>query len=319
MKTLTKPLLWVALIGSIFAGSLTAVQARVNGQLGSALTNGVLAALISFAVGFAVVAVIVALSRRSRAAVSRLVSSFTTRESPWWLLLGGSAGAFFVTTQSVTVGVIGVSLFMLGVVAGQVSASLVFDVIGVGPGGKVRASASRIVGAGLAVVAVALAVWANLGTLTHVWMVGLAVIGGVMIAWQAGVNGQLNRIAGSGIVAAFANFALGTLTLIVAAALSLLVLGSEVSWPDQVWLYLGGPLGVIFIALSSYFVRLIGVLLIGLANIAGQLIGALLLDLFAPIAQVTLSAGLLAGCGVALLALFVASWRELRPQAIRQQ
>ena len=313
MPAKSQSLLGWALVGTIFAGSLTAVQARINGQLGATIANGVLAALISFGAGLLVIAIIVLTRGRARRSVAALVEGLKSREIPLWMLLGGVAGAVFVTTQAVTVGVLGVSLFMLGVVAGQVTASVIFDVIGMGPTGKVPASVARILGAALAVIAVTIAVWSNLATVSHIWMVGFALIGGVVIAWQAGVNGNLNRVSGSSLAATLVNFTTGTLALAVAAAVALVVIGPPPSWPDQLWLYLGGPLGVFFIALTSYFVRLIGVLLLGLANIAGQLMGALLLDVFAPVAQVTLSAGLIAGCALALVALLIASWRELKP------
>lgn len=318
MTPTSKPQLWWALIGSIFAGSLTALQSRINGQLGAAIANGVLAALISFSAGLIVIVVLVLVIGHARRRVVVLVAGFRSREIPIWMVLGGVAGAFFVTTQSVTVGVLGVSLFMLGVVAGQVTASVIFDVLGMGPIGKVPASFARIFGATLAVAAVAIVVWSNLGTVSHLWMVGFALVGGVMIAWQAGVNGHLNRVAGSGLVAALANFASGTAALVVVAVVAVLTVGVPTVWPDQIWLYLGGPLGVIFIALASYFVQLIGVLLLGLANIAGQLIGALLLDAFAPVTKFSLSVGLIAGCTLALIALLIASWRELRPATAPQ-
>lgn len=313
MKSISRPVLVWALAGSVFAGSLTALQARLNGQLGAVLANGVLAAFVSFLVTLVLVALIVVSTAHTRRGVRALVRGFRQRDIPRWMLFGGVAGAMFVTIQATTVGMLGVSLFMLGVVAGQVVAGVIFDAAGVGPGGKVAASRRRILGALLAVVAVTVAVWSNLGSVQQLWMIGFALISGSLISWQAGVNGHFNRVSGSGLVATFANFLTGTVALFVATAVSLLLVGMPEQWPSEVWTYLGGPLAIIFISLSSYFVRLIGVLVLGLANIAGQLMGALLLDIVAPVTRFTLSVGLVAGCALALVALLVASWDEWKP------
>ena len=315
MSNVPRSRVLLAFFGSVFAGGLTAVQARINGQLGYELQNGIFAALISFAVGWAVIAVIVVSRRDTRAGVRRLRGHLSDGTMPVWMLLGGVAGAFFVSAQALTVGVLGVSLFTLGVVAGQVSASVLFDSLGFGPSGRVSASLVRVVGAALALVAVLIAVWSQLGAVHAVWMVVVAVLGGVVIAWQAAVNGHINRFAESSPVAALVNFTTGTVALIVAAAFSVVLLGWPSQWPSEFWVYWGGPLGVIFITLASQYVRIIGVLLLGMANIAGQLIGALILDAVVPISQFTLSLGLFIGAALALSALVLAGWRELSSRA----
>ena len=55
-------------------------------------------------------------------------------------------------------------------------------------------------------------------------------------------------------------------------------------FPTEPWLYVGGPIGIVFIALAAAIVRFTGVLLLGLATIAGQIVGAVLLDLVLPTA-----------------------------------
>ena len=62
------------------------------------------------------------------------------------MLAGGAAGALTVATQGLAVGVIGVSLFTVGVVAGQAMNGLVLDRVGYGPAGVVavtRAAGDR--------------------------------------------------------------------------------------------------------------------------------------------------------------------------------
>ena len=308
-----KYLVWLAVVGSILAGALTATQSFINGQLGRELQNGILAAWFSFVGGLIVILLVFAFARRSWRRVRILVRQVRTRTLPWWMLLGGLAGAAYVVTQGLTVGILGVALFTLGVVAGQISASIVFDRFGLAPGAKLEATWRRIVGGSLAVIAVAVAVSSQLsGVATH-WLIVLPFAGGVIVAFQVGINGHVNLASGSGIVTASLNYLVGTIALTVAAAISVLAQGWPTVWPEQWWLYTGGPFGLVFIALASYFVRIVGVLVLGMSSIAGQLIASLALDALAPVTRNPITIGLVVGTALALVALIVASWREFRP------
>ena len=65
------------------------------------------------------------------------------------------------------------------------------------------------------------------------------------------------------------------------------------------WMYLGGVVGLAFIAIASWVVPIVGVLYFALTSIAGQLSGALLLDVFAPTAGTDLAWNLVVGVLVA--------------------
>ena len=60
------------------------------------------------------------------------------RTIPWWMLAGGAAGALTVATQGLAVAIIGVSLFTVGVVAGQALCGLVLDRVGLRSRGRGR-------------------------------------------------------------------------------------------------------------------------------------------------------------------------------------
>ncbi len=111
---------WIALGGAALVGVLTAVQARINGQLGVRLDDGLVAAAISFGSGLLILIVAVggAPVGPPRLRGARRPACVRAR-IPWWMLAGGAAGALTVATQGLAVGIIGVSLFTVGVVAGQ--------------------------------------------------------------------------------------------------------------------------------------------------------------------------------------------------------
>lgn len=268
-----------ALAGAVAVGVLTAVQARINGQLGVRLEHAMAAAVISFASGLLLIAVISAATPAGRRGAAALARGIRDHSIPWWMLVGGAAGALTVGTQSLAVGIVGVSLFTVGIVAGQTVGGLVFDRIGYGPGGVVAVTVPRLVGGVLALAAVAVMLVAGDGLAgVPVWMVILPVIVGVGLAWQQATNGRLRARVGTPLTATLVNFVVGTAILTVLAVIVTLVSGPPATPPGEPWLYLGGVLGVTYIVMSAAIVARTGVLLFGLAAVSGQLVASLALD-----------------------------------------
>lgn len=300
--------------GAVLVGILSAVQARVNGELGVRLDDGAVAAAISFGSGLVIVLAIVLLSPSGRRALVRLAQGVRARTIPWWMLAGGAAGATTVMSQGLVAGVIGVSLFTVGIVAGQTLGGLLLDRIGYGPAGHVAVTAGRVVGTAFALVAVGISLVGS-GSIASGswWMVLLPFIAGVGIAWQQATNGRLRVELSSAIGATTVNFAGGTLILVTAALISVSVRGGVRPLPPEAWLYAGGAVGVAYIAMSAAIVARTGVLLMGLAVVVGQLVAAAALDVLYPAAG---SPGLtleLVTVGVALAAVAVAApWRRMR-------
>jgi transporter family-2 protein len=85
-----------------------------------------------------------------------------------------------------------------------------------------------------------------------------------------------------------------------------------VAWPAQFptnpILYLGGAVGVIFIALGPIVVRHVGVLLLTLGTIAGQMLGSVALDIVVPAPGHDLGVATLIGVALTLIAVSLAAW-----------
>lgn len=298
--------LWVALFGSGLAGALVGVQSRINGGLGQQLDNGYLAATVSFGGGLVVLSVAMLLFRRSRSGLAAVRTEIRERRLPVWVLFGGACGAFFVLGQGLVAPLTGLALFTVGVVAGQVLGGLFMDRIGLGPGGRLDPSVQRIVGTVLAIVAVVFSVWADVGGGRAAWLVVLPVVAGAGMAWQSAVNGLVRSASRSAITATFVNFLTGTILLAICAIVSVLVNGWPETWPTMPWFYLGGGVGVIFIAVASVLVRTAGVLLLSMSNVAGQLIAAVAIEAGLPLAN-GVTVGLALGAGIALVAVVIAA------------
>lgn len=290
-------------------GVALAVQGRVNGQLGHQIHDGVLAALISFSVGSVLLLAALPILPAARAGVGRLRKSLRDGALRPWQLLGGTCGAFLVTTQGLTVSILGVAVFTVAVVAGQVVSSLPVDRAGLGPGGPQPITLPRAVGALLAVVAVIISV-SDHGAITDpggLWWAVLPAVAGLGLAWQTAVNGQVRVAAANVVVPTVVNFLVGTSALVLAAAVDVLVRGLPAGLPSQWWLYTGGTMGIVAILTAVTAVRVTGVLLLGMASVAGQLIGAVLLDVFVPTAGSELSVSSVVGIAMTMVAVGIAA------------
>ena len=293
----------LALIAAVASGALVALQQRLNGELKTALGDALLTALVSFGTGLLAVVVVV-LNRPSARAAVRLV-----RGVPWVQRLGGLGGAALVAVGAAAAPEIGVALLTVGLVAGQTTGGLVVDRAGWGPGGSHRLTAPRALGAAVCLVAVAVSVLGDGARAASPLLLLLVVAAGFLISVQQALNGQVRRVTGDAGVATLVNFVVGTLALTLGVLLRTAVSGLTVGdWPGpgQWYLYLGGPIGAMFVAIAAVVVRRLGVLRLGLAVVAGQLVGAVLLDLLAPVHGRGVELLTIVGVALTLVAVYVA-------------
>jgi len=276
----------VAVPAMLAIGALVAVQSQLNGDLavafGGAASGGIAAAFVSFGGGFMLLCLAAAASRPMRRGLASVRAARRTGRLRSWHLLGGTAGAFLVAAQGLTVGTIGVALFTVALVAGQTASGLGVDRAGVGPSGPQALLGLRVLGATVTVVAVAVSGAERLGGADALSGAALALAllplaGGAAAAWQQAVNGQVSSTGGPW-AATWINFAVGTGWLSVATVVVFSVGGLPTAWPGTWWLYLGGPIGVVFICSAAVLVRVHGVLVLGLAIVCGQVAAALVVD-----------------------------------------
>jgi bacterial/archaeal transporter family-2 protein len=299
-------------------GGAVALQSRINGQLGSDLGDGFVAALISFGSGLIVIALVLVVSRPGRHGITTVVGAIRRHEVPWWHTAGGVAGGLFVLSQGLVVGLLGIALFTVAAVAGQTISGMVIDSRGIGTVAPKAITVTRIIGAALALVAVVIAVLPQIGGQANVWVIIFPFGVGLLLGWQQAVNGQIKSLAASATTATFFNFVGGTIVLAVFAAINLLLAGLPHVFPSNPLLYIGGLIGVLFIAGFAAVIPIIGVLLQSLAAVSGQLLMALLLDFVAPTGTAGVAIATVAGTVLTLVAVVVASVRSraaIRPKA----
>jgi transporter family-2 protein len=278
----------VALAAAFGTGVVVATQSRINGELGLRLGDGFLAAFISFGSGLVILAVASVFWRPGRRGIVRVASALRERSIPWWLVLGGAGGAFFVLGQGLTIGLLGVALYTIAVVCGQTVSSLLLDHWGLAHRGSplmpaTPATPRRVVGAALAVVAVGIAVSDRLRPDAPYLALVIPLVAGLVVGWQQAVNGQVRQVSGSAFTATLGNFVVGTVVLGVALLAHIAIAGWDSEFPAQWWLYLGGLAGCVFIGAQAIIVRHTGVLLMGLALLAGQVAASFAFDALLPV------------------------------------
>jgi len=286
---------------ALVIGSLTSVQSRINGQLSKDIHNGIAAALISFLSGWLFVIVVCILWKPDRNGLANIWKALRTRRLKPWEVIGGMGGGFFVAIQSSSVPIIGVAIFTICAVGGQTISSMIVDLIGLSPSGKHKVTPVRAITAIVTLISVTIAVYPDLQSATFRFApILLAIIVGVVVSFQQAINGRVNVVSTRPLATTFVNFLMGSTVLTIALMINLARGGTIGALPTNFVVYLGGIIGVIYIAVSAFTVRHIGILNMILFSVTGQLIGALLLDWLAPAANTKVTSYLLTGTAMTL-------------------
>ncbi len=129
------------IIMAFFFGALAPTQAGVNLKLRGFVGDPVLAALISFGVGAAVLLAYTVIMRIPVPGAAAVL------KGPWWMWTGGFMGAFFVAAAVVVAPVLGAGTMMCWMVAGQMAASILLDHYGLIGYAVREATFGRVAGA----------------------------------------------------------------------------------------------------------------------------------------------------------------------------
>lgn len=112
-----------------------------------------------------------------------------------------------------------------------------------------------------------------------IWLLPLAFVIGLVVPLQAALNNQLKLLIGSPVLAALVSFAVGGVTLAVAAALSGQKWGGLALLPRaEWWMLTGGVLGALFVFGTTLLAPRLGVAVMLSLIIAGQVCASLLFD-----------------------------------------
>jgi bacterial/archaeal transporter family-2 protein len=308
--------IWIAVVAAVALGALISVQARVSAALAER-TDVDNAAWVTVFIGTVILVVILALSRKARHGFRSVLSALRDRTLPWWALVGGLCGMFFVVTQGTAAGVLGLAMFGMSVVAGQVVGGLVFDWIGLAGGARRHPTWLRVLGSLLAIAAVSFGAIAGEGAKLDVLLIVMAFAAGVGLALSAGVTGRVNTASSNPATTGLINHLVGLVAIVAILVATAPGNLSRFRLPSEPWLYVGGMIGPVGVAMTAILVSSLGVLLLGLGMVAGQLIGALVLELVVPTASGGVQPASVVGIAVTLIAVALTSLDGRRKRASR--
>ena len=299
---------------AVLGGGAAALQSRLNGTLTANYIGSPYAtALLSFGVALLVITAALVWSPSARLALAAIWADARHGSLRWYQCLGGLAGAFFQFTQGLTVASLGVTIFMVAIVAGQSVAALLVDRLGMGPSAPHPITWARAAGPACALVAAAVTASRYFDNPRVLWLAAFPLLAGAGQSWQQAVNGRVRaaansaaptaegspapatgnsagsppgRLSGrpttaSGIIATvFQNFVVGTAALGLVFALTLAIDGPpQLTMPTQPAMLGAGALAIVFIGIAAGVVGRIGVTLLGLGMIAGQVFGGFAIDM----------------------------------------
>jgi len=289
---------------SALSGVLIAAQSRINGALSEQMGDSLEAAIVSFSSGLLFVSLI-ALSRKDvRDGFREIFIAVKQVKMPPWTLAAGALGASFVAMQTYVVPIAGVALFTVASLAGQTGVSLWVDKLGLSGGAKSLITKRRVIAAFITVIAVVVSAWDRFSMSDFsITAIGLALFAGSWVGVQRALNGRINSFSNKSFATSLLNFMTGTSFLLFLLLLRSLFtdhsLNNFTSGPW--WMFLGGTVGVIYIALSSHIVQHLGVLEFTLFSVGGMLIGSLLIDLVFPTPGTVISPYLIVGIALTYL------------------
>ena len=290
------------------SGILIAMQARANGELSHRMGNPIEAALVSFGSGLLIISLISIFTPAIRNGMKNIKSAVKRKEIPIWTLFAGMLGGSFVAVQTQIVPIIGVAIYSVASIAGQTAASLIVDRIGLTGGGKKQITVRRVAAAGVTVVAVLVSVLDRIEAQNlSIFAVIFGCFAGAIVGVQRALNGQINESSHQSFATSWLNFIMGTAFLFIFLAIGVLINRAEiVALPSGPWwMYMGGTIGVIYIAFTSTIVQHLGVLTFTLISVGGQLVGSLMIDLYSPTQGVQISSYLVTGIVMTYLGVVV--------------
>jgi transporter family-2 protein len=280
------------------------VQSRVNGALSDQMSDSLEAAIVSFSTGLLFVCLIALLRTDVREGFKQIFLARKGGKIPTWALAAGALGASFVAMQTYVVPITGVALFTVASLAGQTAISLWVDKLGLSGGAKSLITKRRVVAAIITVVAVVVSAWDRfILSDFSILALTLAIFAGSWVGVQRALNGRINSHSNKSFATSLLNFITGTSFLLFLLVLRILFTDHSIlnfktaPW----WMFLGGSIGVIYIALSAHIVQHLGVLEFTLFSVGGMLIGSLLIDFVFPTPGIQISPYLTAGIALTYL------------------
>lgn len=322
----------------VAVGLLMPFQTAINSRLRRSLGSPFVASFASFAVG-TLGLVLVLLALRGPASIGGAFHS--AAGAPWWQWIGGILGVILLTMNIFAFSHLGGVETALWPILGSVVSALMID--GFALLGSEYRPFTPMRGLGALVVLLGVSAASGIGTnrgldvrdvrprnplTTWAWRIG-AFVAGLGSALQGVVNGRLGLRIGDSLSAALISFLVGTASIgliaFVASLASRFSADEAVARIDEAgarsgmretsrgawrarlrgpaWMWIGGLLGAVFVAMMAYAVPKIGAGPANVASVGGLSLASLAVDRFGLFEAPRKPIGLIQVLGVGLVLL----------------
>jgi transporter family-2 protein len=143
------------IVAAVGIGACISLQPPINAAMARTLNSAVLSACISIAVSLAAIVAVWLAWGHGEGNLAEV------RALPWWVVLGGIFGVVFVAGSIVAAPVLGMALFFVCVVSGQLLGSTLADQFGAFGMPVQPVDAMKLIGLGLVIVGAALVQGSN--------------------------------------------------------------------------------------------------------------------------------------------------------------
>ena len=109
---------------AIVIGCLISLQPTINAVMARELSSFLLASTISIGISFILILIAWQILGKGEGDISQI------RQLPWWIVFGGVAGMVFVVAGVMVAPVLGLALFFVCIIAGQLFGSTLIDQFG---------------------------------------------------------------------------------------------------------------------------------------------------------------------------------------------
>jgi transporter family-2 protein len=140
----------IYIAAAVAIGAAISLQPPINATMARGLGSPLLTASISVSISLVFVVVLWLSWGKGGGEISQI------KVLPWWVILGGILGVIFVAGSIVVTPVLGVALFFVCVVAGQLLGSTIIDQIGAFGLAVKPINTMKLVGLGLVLIGAAL-------------------------------------------------------------------------------------------------------------------------------------------------------------------
>jgi transporter family-2 protein len=276
---------------SLITGLVIAVMVALNGRL--ALQYGNFNAIIIVHVVGVIYAFLLCKLTNKRITIKKNL--------PLWLYLGGAIGILTIVFNNFAFGKISLtSIVALGLL-GQTVASFLIDCIGIWGMKKHSFRKSSIIGFVFSLVGIL--VMLDDPVETALYAVLLSFCSGITVVLSRTVNAKLSQHIGD-LQSSFINHVVG---LPIAVAITIAFTKSSHSFivykfSPELWIYLGGALGVTTVLLSNITVPKLSAFRLTLLTFVGQIFTGIAIDIFTKsgYSETTLTGGVLVAIGISL-------------------